>query len=228
MRRYIPIASWLTITVVLIFGSGWWVVQLNPLLVRTIPWMLARAAGLVAYVLLTVLVLVGLAMSQPVWQSRHQTLKRLMPWHRAGTLVFLAFLLTHILAIALDPYVAIGWAGAFIPFLSGYRTVFVAMGTLALYFVVVLAFTAQFSRPLFGIRWLTVHRFALITYGLSWVHAVWTGSDTRALEPLYAVSGLAVSLMVVVRYWDVRMSRRRSAPPEASLPAAAGKKGESL
>lgn len=210
MRRYAPVGTWLATTLFLIFMVGWWVTSRFPDLTRYQPWLLARAAGVVSFVLLSLLVLVGLAMSQPTWKTRYYTTKRLLPWHRAGTLVFVAFLLTHILAIALDPYVAIGWVGALIPFQSEYRPIPVALGTLAWYFVIVLAFTAYAGRSLFGVKWLTIHRLAVVVYVLAWFHAVWTGSDALFLKPLYVISGTAVAMLLVARFWSTRPLRRKS------------------
>ena len=55
-------------------------------------WLAARATGLTAYVLLTILVVLGLVLSHPVNQSTWKLSKRLFPWHENLFVFVVAFL----------------------------------------------------------------------------------------------------------------------------------------
>ena len=114
------------------------------------------------------------------------------------------------LALVLDPYAGVGLGGAFIPGLSEYRNVPVALGTLALYAFLVTTLTARYTRLLPPGMWLVLHRFAMVVLALAWAHGVLAGSDSGALEPLYISTGLVVLVAAVYRYWIIR--QRRSAP----------------
>ena len=52
--------------------------------------------------------------------------------HRTLALFSVAFLGLHIATAILDPYVSIGWAATVLPFTSAYRTLAIALGTLAI------------------------------------------------------------------------------------------------
>src|SRR5207248_2880589 len=51
--------------------------------------------------------------------------------HRTLSLFAVAFLGLHVVTAIADPYVTIGWAATALPFTSGYRTLAVGLGTLA-------------------------------------------------------------------------------------------------
>ena len=96
-------------------------------------WLAARSAGIVAYLLLTFQVALGLILSHPTNKSTWKLSKTLFPWHDQLWVFIAAFVGAHVLAIVLDPYAGVETGGAFIPGLSEYRNVPVALGTLALY-----------------------------------------------------------------------------------------------
>ena len=172
-------------------------------------WLAARSAGIVAYLLLTFQVTLGLVLSHPTNKSTWKLSKVLFPWHDQLWVFIAAFVGTHVLAIVLDPYAGVGVTGAFIPGLSEYRNVPVALGTLALYAFLVTTLTARYTRLLPRGMWLVLHRLALVVLALGWAHGVLAGSDSGALEPLYISTGLVVLLAAVYRYWIIR--QRRSA-----------------
>jgi DMSO/TMAO reductase YedYZ heme-binding membrane subunit len=173
-------------------------------------WLAARSAGIVAYLLLTFQVTLGLVLSHPTNKSTWKLSKALFPWHDQLWIFIAAFVGAHVLAIVLDPYAGVGLGGAFIPGLSEYRNVPVAVGTLALYAFLATTLTARYTRLLPRGMWLVLHRLAIVVLGLAWAHGVLAGSDSGALEPLYISTGLVVLLAAVYRYWIVR--QRRQAP----------------
>jgi DMSO/TMAO reductase YedYZ heme-binding membrane subunit len=63
---------------------------------------------------------------------------------------------------------------------------------------------------------LKLHRFAIVPLGLGWVHGVLAGTDTPALEVLYAGLGVAVVGAAVYRYWIVRRRAERAVPTAIS------------
>lgn len=173
-------------------------------------WLAARSAGIVAYLLLTFQVVLGLVLSHPTNKSTWKLSKTLFPWHDQLWVFIAAFVGAHVLAIVLDPYAGVDLGGAFIPGLSEYRNVPVALGTFALYAFLVTTITARYTRLLPRGMWLVLHRLAIVVLALAWAHGVLAGSDSGALEPLYVSTGLIVLAAAVYRYWIVR--QRRSAP----------------
>jgi methionine sulfoxide reductase heme-binding subunit len=173
-------------------------------------WLAARSAGIVAYLLLTFQVTLGLVLSHPTNKSTWKLSKALFPWHDQLWVFIAAFVGAHVVAIVLDPYAGVDLGGAVIPGLSEYRSAPVAVGTLALYAFLVATVTARYTRLLPRGMWLVVHRFAIAVLALAWAHGVLAGSDSGALEPLYVATGSVVLLAATYRYWIVR--QRRQAP----------------
>jgi hypothetical protein len=175
-------------------------------------WLTARAAGIVAYLLLTFQVVLGLVLSHPTNQSTWKLSKRLFPWHENAWIFVLAFLAAHIVAIVVDPYAGVGLDGALIPGLSSYRSAPVGLGTLALYALLVTGLTARYTRLLPAGTWLRLHRIAIVVFGLAWLHGMLAGTDTGSLVPMYLATGVAVLVATAYRHWVVRAARPARSP----------------
>jgi len=170
-------------------------------------WLAARATGLVSYLLLTAQIVFGLVLSHPTNQSTWKLSKRLFPWHENLWIFVLAFLGAHVVSLLLDPYAGVGIAGTFIPGLSGFRSSPVALGTLAMYALIVTGLTARYTRLLPPGFWLKLHRLSLVVFILAWLHGILAGTDTEALRPFYLVTGLTVLGAAAYRYWVARQAR---------------------
>jgi predicted ferric reductase len=170
-------------------------------------WLANRAAGNVALVLLTVQLSLGLILSHPTNKSTWKLSKRIFPWHEHLWVFVMAFLLVHIVATVLDPYAKVSVLGALVPGMSTYRSPAVALGTMALYALLITAISARWTKLLPPGVWLTIHRVSLVVFVLAWLHAELAGSDSASLGWLYAATGIAVLLSGSYRYWASRQRR---------------------
>ena len=169
-------------------------------------WLAARATGLVALLLLTATVVLGIVLSHPE-QARWKQSKRVFPWHQSLWVFVLAFIVVHVISLVIDPYAGVGIGGALIPGLSEYRSAPVAVGVIALYALLITGFTARYTRLLPNGVWLKLHRFSAVVLVLAWLHGVLAGSDTVALRPFYWAIGFALLAASAYRYWVVRQQR---------------------
>jgi sulfoxide reductase heme-binding subunit YedZ len=195
--------------------SGGWSAAVDAKTADMRLWFGSRAAGIVAYLLVTALALFGLLLSHPTNKVDWKASKHLFPWHKHLAFFTLAFIAAHVVAIVLDPYAGVGFLGWLVPGLSTYRTVPVALGTLGLFALLLTGVTARFTNLLGPGRWLAIHRVALIAFALAWAHGVLSGTDTRALLPIYAVSGALVALLAASRYWRPLPRSRGTDDPAA-------------
>jgi len=181
-------------------------------------WLVARSTGVAALLLLTVQVALGLVLSHPVNKSTWKLSRTIFPWHDHLWVFVVAFLAIHVVSLVLDPYAGVGVGGAFVPGLSEYRSVPVALGTLGLYAFLVTAISARWTKLLPAGVWLVLHRASIVVLGLAWAHGVLAGTDSTALEPVYVGSGLLIALAATYRYWAVKRARPSFATslPEAS------------
>jgi hypothetical protein len=181
------------------------------------PWVAARALGITAYLLLAVEVGLGVLLSHPRNTSEWRKTRQIFPWHEMITVFTGAFLILHIVLLAIDPYAKVGVVGALVPGFSTFRPVAVGLGTVALYALIFTAATAKWTRLLPAGWWLKVHRFAAVAFLLTWVHAVLAGTDGGALTPLYLATGLPIVAGIANRWWTARV-RPQFAGPVAGAP----------
>jgi len=183
-------------------------------------WLAARASGLCSYGLLTLLVALGLVLSHPVNQSTWKLSKRIFSWHENLFVFVVAFLVAHVVSLILDPYAGVGIDGTFIPGLSSYRSVPVALGTLGLYALLVTGLTARYTKLLPAGWWLRIHRFSLVAWILTWTHAMLAGTDAEILRWFYVATGLLVLVAAAYRYWVAK--KRRPTFATSLRPGSAG------
>lgn len=185
----------------------------DPNMISVRPWVAARALGVTAYLLLTLEVGLGLVLSHPRNTSEWRKTKQVFPWHEMITVFTGAFLVLHIVLLAIDPFAGVGVVGAFVPGFSQYRPVAVAVGSVALYALIFTAATAKWTSLLPSGWWLKVHRFAAVALFMVWAHAVLAGTDGGALTPMYMATGLLILAGVAHRWWTARVRPQRAAVP---------------
>jgi predicted ferric reductase len=180
-------------------------------------WLMARATGITALLILTALVGLGLLLSHPVNQTTWKLSKRVFPWHQNLFVFALAFSLIHAISLSVDPYAGVGFEGLLVPGMSSYRSVPVALGSIALYALLVTGLTARYTRLLPAGWWLHLHRLSLVVFALAWSHGIVSGTDSGSLRPVYVMCGVAVLAAASYRYW---VTRRRRPSFATGLPAA--------
>ena len=139
-------------------------------------WLLARAAGLTAYAVLTLSLLAGLLLkSRPFAWLRAATVAEV---HKTLALTGLGALALHAIALVLDTTVKVSPAALVIPGLVAYRPAAVAAGVIAAWLMVLI--TASFwVRKRIGVRtWRLLHWFTYALFGLATVHGITAGTDT--------------------------------------------------
>jgi predicted ferric reductase len=163
-------------------------------------WYATRATGLVALVLLTASMALGLLSSvrfqRPAW-PQFVTLGL----HRNLALLALGFTAVHVLTTVLDSFVSIPLQDAFIPFISSYRPIWVGLGAIALDLMLALIITSLL-RARMGLRsWRVVHWTAYLCWPVAVLHGLGTGTDTpvRWVLVLTACCVLAVTALTLWR-----------------------------
>jgi predicted ferric reductase len=167
---------------------------------QQVTWDVARAGGIAAYILLTLSVVLGLALSVR-WQRPRWPRLITNELHSHVTLLSLVFIAVHGLAVWIDPFTHFGWRDIFVPFATSYRTVWMSAGIVGLYLMLAVWISSQLRAHISYTLWRRLHGLTFIVYLLSTVHGFWTGTDSKqawALE-LYAGSVLLVGALLVNR-----------------------------
>jgi len=167
----------------------------------TILWYATRGAGVVSLVLLTGVVVLGIA-SAMRWQTDSWPRFLTTGFHRNLALSTLIFLALHIVTAVVDPFTALGWQAALIPFSSPYRRLWLGLGVVGIYLLLAIIVTSLL-RPLFGPRaWRTIHWLAYAMWPVALIHGIGTGTDPRFAWML-AIEAVCVGSVVAAVAWRV-------------------------
>jgi sulfoxide reductase heme-binding subunit YedZ len=176
-------------------------------------WYLTRGTGVVALLLLTAGVVLGVLTSTR-WSAQRWPRFVVAGLHRNVTLLAVAFVFAHVLTTILDGYAPIGLRDAIVPFISPYRPVWVGFGALALDLLLALIATSLLRARLGYRSWRFVHWLAYASWPVALVHAFGTGSDARS--GWFGMLALAaVGAVVVAVVW--RVVEARSGPGSIRL-----------
>lgn len=178
-------------------------------------WYATRATGLVALVLLTASMALGLLSSvrfeRPGW-PRFVTIGL----HRNLSLIALAFTVAHVLTTVLDSFVSIPLPDAFVPFISSYRPVWVGLGAIAFDLMLALIATSLLRTRIGLSSWRLVHWCAYLCWPVAVLHGLGTGTDTPTAWVLMLTAG-CVLVIAGLTLW--RLGRAWAARPLASTVA---------
>lgn len=158
-------------------------------------WLASRASGVVALVLLSLTVVIGLAMAAKVVRRRGAA-RQLLGAHEHIALVALAATGVHGVTLLGDPWLRPGLAGVTVPFTMGYRPAFTGLGILAGYLAALLGLSFYLRRRIGPQLWRRVHRLTVVVWGLAMVHVLGAGTD--AASPWMRALLMALAAPVVV------------------------------
>jgi hypothetical protein len=141
-------------------------------------WYATRAAGLVTLLLLTASVLLGVLtagrFASPRW-PRFLT----AGLHRNLSLLALAFVVLHVGTTVLDSYTSIQLSAAFIPFISGYKRIWLGLGAIALDLLIAVLATSLLRTRLGYRAWRLVHWCGYACWPVAVAHGAGAGTDSR-------------------------------------------------
>lgn len=183
-------------------------------------WLVSRASGIIALVLVSLSVLMGLAMATRV--IRRPGLRRAAArLHEHVALVALAAIGTHGLSLLGDTWLKPGWRGIAVPFALAYRPQFTGLGIIAGYLVVLLGPSFYLRRRIGARRWRRLHPLMLAAWIMAAVHTVGSGSDAHRLwlRAIIAAPGVPIVYLLVLRLVG-REQRGRARERTPRRPAA--------
>src|ERR1035437_7695641 len=141
-------------------------------------WYLTRATGLVALIVLSATVVLGIV-SSVGWTTERWPRFLSQSVHRNLSLFCLALVFVHVVTTVGDGYVPINLADAVIPFRSPYRPIWVGLGACAFDLLLAVAVTSGLRRHIGFRTWRWVHWLAYLCWPIALFHGLGAGSDTR-------------------------------------------------
>jgi methionine sulfoxide reductase heme-binding subunit len=141
-------------------------------------WYLTRATGVVALLLVTLTLVLGVL---DVGRFSWPRLPRFAidAIHRSASLLVIVFVAVHVLTAVIDSYAPVRLADAVVPFGGTYRPLWVGLGALSFDLLLALVITSLLRARL-GVRaWRIVHWAAYACWPLALLHGLGTGSDVK-------------------------------------------------
>lgn len=162
-------------------------------------WIVSRSSGIVAFVLVTISVFLGLTMAgKPVRDP--QFTKNLRAVHEQTALAALVAIAVHGFAILVDPWLKPGITGVAIPFDLSVHTFWTGLGVIAGYLAMLLGLSFYLRRQIGARLWRKAHRATIAVYVLGLFHALGAGSDTGSMIFLVWAFGTAVPIAILFVY----------------------------
>jgi len=142
----------------------------------TVLWYASRATGVVALLLMTAVVLLGLMVTR---QGRLPGLPRfaVTGLHRNLSLVAVVFIVLHVLTAVADSYVTIPLTAIVVPLASPYEPLWIGLGAVSADIAIAVILTSLVRRHLSRGLWRTVHLLAYLSWPVAWLHSISSSRD---------------------------------------------------
>lgn len=203
---FTPAGDWLT-------GNLSWLFATDS---QQLWWFVTRSSAIIAFLLLWLSTVWGLAVPSriisPVLEPGYT-----FDFHQFISLLAIGFALLHILVLSIDRYLPYSTLQILIPFLSPYRPLWVGIGVISFYIIMLVTVTF-YLRTRIGMRtFRSIHILSLLSYIGVTLHGLNAGTDSPLLsmQLLYRGTGLTVVFLTV--YWLVlKFQSNREAKQKAA------------
>ena len=168
-------------------------------------WYLTRSTGLVALVLLTATVVLGVVASVG-WTTERWPRFLSQDIHRNLSLFCVGFVAIHVITTVSDGYVPIGFADAFVPFRTPYRPLYVGLGALTFDLLLAVLITSALRHKIGFASWRFVHWLAYLCFPIALFHSLGSGTDAP-LPLVLLLDAVCTAAVVAVVGWRLVTGR---------------------
>ena len=178
-------------------------------------WIILRAAGVGAYLMLFLSVAWGLVATTSLVTKRVSKPTSTL-FHQFVSTVAFVLLGVHLGGLLLDRFTPFAPLDLVIPLRATYRPGATTLGIFAMYGMVIVLSSSWTRKRLPTKLWRSLHLFAVPAFTLSLVHGVFAGTDTARpwMWPIYAATGVITLFLVLVRALTYGFRPPRAPRPE--------------
>jgi methionine sulfoxide reductase heme-binding subunit len=162
-------------------------------------WYASRATGVVALLLMTAVLLLGLVVTR---QGRLPGLPRfaVTGLHRNLSLLAVVFVAVHVLSAIADSYVTIPLTAVVVPLTSPYERLWIGLGAVSLDLTIAVVVTSLLRRHLSRRLWRGVHLLAYASWPVAWLHSITSSTDMRH-GSLFLLAVACAIVVVIAAGW---------------------------
>jgi sulfoxide reductase heme-binding subunit YedZ len=159
-------------------------------------WLSSRAAGVVAFLLIALSVLLGLAMANRLVRG-----KAAAKLHEHLALAGLVAIAVHGITLLGDSWLNPGAKGLLVPFAMDFKPLFTGLGIIGGYLAAVLGLSFYLRRRIGAKRWRKMHRATVLVYLLGVVHTLGAGTDASApwMRAILLATGAPIVFLFLLR-----------------------------
>jgi sulfoxide reductase heme-binding subunit YedZ len=162
-------------------------------------WYAARASGVAAYVVLSLVVSLGIGLGGKAQNKRWPRFS-IEEIHRFGGLLVGSLIGIHVLAIAADSFLPFSLVNLIVPFTSRYRPLWTGLGIAAAEILLALAITNHYRKRMPYNIWRKAHYLNFAVWTLASLHGLMSGTD-RGAPWLAVIYGVCVATVVMLLFW---------------------------
>src|SRR2546427_10686495 len=153
-------------------------------------WYASRATGIVALLLLTAVLVLGILVNR---QGRLPGLPRfaVTGLHRNLSLLAVAFIAVHVVTAVLDTYVSIPLISGVVPVASGYQRLWLGLGAISFDLMIAMIVTSLLRGRLNRILWRAIHLLAYLSWPVAFAPSIGSSKDLQQGWVLYLAVGCA-------------------------------------
>lgn len=166
---------------------------------ESLPWFSSRALGFLGYWALAISVIYGLALSTGILDAiAHRAVS--FSLHQELSAIAIALVALHGALLTLDTFVRTSLFEVIVPFAGSYRPLWVGIGQLAFYVMVVVYVSFYFRRRLGQRGWRLLHYTTFLAFIGGTVHGLMAGTDTSAGWALWSYAAACVAVVFLLGY----------------------------
>jgi sulfoxide reductase heme-binding subunit YedZ len=168
----------------------------NPDPVEYAWWLSSRAAGVVAFTLVALSVLIGLAMANRLVRGRS-----VVKLHEHLALAGLVAIAVHVITLLGDSFLSPTAVELLVPFTMDHAPLFTGLGVIAAYLAALLGLSFYARRRIGAKRWRSLHRLTVLVYALGVIHTLGAGTDAEApwLRAVMFATGAPILFLFLLR-----------------------------
>ena len=188
-------------------------------------WYVARAGGLIAYLLLWLATMWGVLMSSKMVKGKIDA-ALVYGMHEFLPMLAMVFAGLHAAVLMGDAYVGFNLVDLLVPFAASYRPLWTGLGSLALYLSIALIASFYLKHLVSRKLWRALHYTTYLAFGLAMVHGIMAGTDTSSpvVRWMYIASGAALLFVTLYRILTARSEAAEKAAKAAARPAPAARR----
>ena len=162
-------------------------------------WYTTRASGIVALVLLTTSVVLGILTSVR-FETRSWPRFASQDLHRRVSILAVVFVALHVTTTVSDAFAPIGWVSVVVPFTSPYRRLWLGVGTLSVDFLLAVTISSLLRQRIKPRSWRALHWLAYANWPLAVVHGLGTGTDPHLGWVIILVVACVAAVLIAISW----------------------------